>query len=891
MLKGKCNRYVFCGKKDAKGLPLTAMEIPSKYAPREVEKQWYQAWLDQKAFASKPDNRPAYTIVIPPPNVTGVLHMGHMLNVTIQDVLVRRARMKGFNACWVPGTDHASIATEAKVVQKLRESGVKKSDLSREEFLEHAWEWTHKHGGIILEQLKELGASCDWDRTTFTLDPIRSESVLKAFNTLHKQGHVYRGLRMVNWDPEAQTSISDEEVIHKDVDRQLYHVRYAIPSKPGTYVTVATTRPETIMGDTAIAVHPDDARYASLVGLEAELPIGGRLIPIISDDYIDIDFGTGALKVTPAHDVNDHAIGEKHGLEVIDIFHADATLNSHGLVYEGMDRFVARKAVLKDLKASGALVKTEPYQSSIGTSERTGAVVEPRLSLQWFVRMPELAKPALDAVLNDDVALVPKKFLNTYKHWMENVRDWCISRQLWWGHQIPVWYYGDGESDYVVAMDADSALLAAQQATSNNALTMADIKQDPDCLDTWFSSWLWPLSVFDGIRNPDNEEINYYYPTADLVTAPEILFFWVARMIMAGTHFRNEKPFSTVYLTGIVRDKQGRKMSKSLGNSPDPIGLMDIYGADGVRMGMLLTSPAGNDLPFDEDLCAQGRNFTNKVWNALRLVKGWDVDESVNDEASMWAVNWFKGHLSLELKDLEKDFERYALSEALMRLYKLIWQDFCAWYLELIKPAYNKPMHPDVMAATLDIFDTLMTALHPFTPFLTEEVWHRLRDGRVGELLTLASFPEQTTAEDLSHEFAQLEAHVVALRQFRNNKGMPQKVAMGVAMDVVPVAWAGIAKLTHAVIDQSDAGIPLRVGTVEIRVHTADAVIDIEAEKAKLDKDIAYNQGFMRSVQAKLSNERFIASAPDKVIDIEKRKLADAKAKLEVAVSQRAALD
>lgn len=866
------------------------MEIPSKYAPRAVEKQWYETWMARNAFASTPDERPAYTIVIPPPNVTGVLHMGHMLNNTIQDVLVRRARMKGFNACWVPGTDHASIATEAKVVQKLREQGIKKSDLTREEFLEHAWEWTHKHGGIILEQLKELGASCDWERTAFTMDEVRSESVIQVFNELYKQGHIYRGYRMVNWDPEAQTSLSDEEVIHKDVERKLYDVRYEIAERPGTYLTVATTRPETIMGDTGVAVHPDDPRYQGLIGLHAILPVGGRKVPIIADDYIDIGFGTGALKVTPAHDTNDFAIGEKHGLEVLDTFNADGTLNEHGLQYAGMDRFEARKAVVKDLEASGALTAVKPYASSIGTSERTGAVVEPRLSLQWYVNMPELAKPALDAVMNDEIELVPKKFVNTYRHWMENVRDWCISRQLWWGHQIPVWYYGDGDEDFVVAHNADEALDLAREATGQAELAADALRQDPDCLDTWFSSWLWPLSVFDGVRHPENEEYKYYYPTADLVTAPEILFFWVARMIMAGYAFDGQKPFSNVYLTGIVRDKQGRKMSKSLGNSPDPIGLMDTYGADGVRMGMLLTSPAGNDLPFDEELCLQGRNFTNKVWNALRLVKGWNTSDQVEDPAADWAVQWFQQHLAQSLAELEKDFERYALSDALMRLYKLIWNDFCAWYLELVKPAYGEPMSQANYDATLNFFDALMSALHPFTPFLTEEVWHRLREGREDELLMLQPWPEMATGESLSAAFDEMEHYVVALRQFRNDKGLPNKESIGVSVDQVPAAWNAIAKLCKAELVDHEGGMPVRVDTVEIRVHTADAAVDVAAEIDKLEKEIAYNQGFLKSVNAKLSNEKFVNGAPEQVVANERKKKADAEAKIEVAQGQLAAL-
>ena len=704
------------------------MEIASKYAPGLVERLWYTRWMDGNAFRSTPDERPAYAIVIPPPNVTGVLHMGHMLNNTIQDVLIRRARMRGYNACWVPGTDHASIATEAKVVQKLRESGIKKSDLSREAFLEHAWEWTHKHGGIILEQLKTLGASCDWDRTAFTMDETRSASVLKVFVDLYAKGHIYRGQRMVHWDPEAKTSLSDEEVLHKDIQAKLYYVRYEVVEKPGTYLTVATSRPETIMADRAIAINPKDKRYTALHGLHVRVPLGGMEIPIITDEYVTPDFGTGCLKVTPAHDWNDFAIGQKHGLDVIDVLNEDGTLNEHGLEWAGMDRFAARKATAAHLEERGDLVKVETYASTVGTSERTGAVVEPRLSLQWWVRMPELAKPALDAVMSDEIQLIPEKFKNTYRHWMENVKDWCISRQLWWGHQIPAYFYGEGEEDFVVALSVEEALEKARQASGNSGLQASDLRQDEDCLDTWFSSWLWPISVFDGINHPDNPELDYYYPTQDLVTAPEILFFWVARMAMAGYEYTGKKPFEKVYLTGIVRDKLGRKMSKSLGNSPDPLALIEQYGADGVRMGMLMSSPAGNDLPFDEDLCLQGRNFSNKVWNALRLVKGWEAGEGEVDAASAWAMTWFEQVLSETLIQLEDDFQKYRLSDALMRLYKLIWDDFCSWYLEMVKPAYGEPIAAPVLAKTVDFFEALMKALHPFMPFITEEVWHVLRE-------------------------------------------------------------------------------------------------------------------------------------------------------------------
>ena len=723
------------------------MEIASKYAPGLVERLWYTRWMDGNAFRSTPDERPAYAIVIPPPNVTGVLHMGHMLNNTIQDVLIRRARMRGYNACWVPGTDHASIATEAKVVQKLRESGIKKSDLSREAFLEHAWEWTHKHGGIILEQLKTLGASCDWDRTAFTMDETRSASVLKVFVDLYAKGHIYRGQRMVHWDPEAKTSLSDEEVLHKDIQAKLYYVRYEVVEKPGTYLTVATSRPETIMADRAIAINPKDKRYTALHGLHVRVPLGGMEIPIITDEYVTPDFGTGCLKVTPAHDWNDFAIGQKHGLDVIDVLNEDGTLNEHGLEWAGMDRFAARKATAAHLEERGDLVKVETYASTVGTSERTGAVVEPRLSLQWWIRMPELAKPALDAVMGDEIQLIPEKFKNTYRHWMENVKDWCISRQLWWGHQIPAYFYGEGEEDFVVALSVEEALEKARQASGNNRLQASDLRQDEDCLDTWFSSWLWPISVFDGINKPNNPELDYYYPTQDLVTAPEILFFWVARMAMAGYEYTGKKPFEKVYLTGIVRDKLGRKMSKSLGNSPDPLALIEQYGADGVRMGMLMSSPAGNDLPFDEDLCLQGRNFSNKVWNALRLVKGWEAGEGEVDEASAWAMTWFEQVLSETLTQLEDDFQKYRLSDALMRLYKLIWDDFCSWYLEMVKPAYGEPIAAPVLAKTVDFFEALMKALHPFMPFITEEVWHVLREVDSDRFLNLQDWPEPSTAD------------------------------------------------------------------------------------------------------------------------------------------------
>ena len=750
------------------------MKIASKYIPENVEKSWYQLWLEEKAFTSIPDDRDSFTIVIPPPNVTGVLHMGHMLNNTIQDILVRRARMKGFNACWVPGTDHASIATEAKVVHKLREEGIKKSDLSRDDFLKHAWDWTDKHGGIILEQLQNIGASCDWDRTAFTMDKARTESVIKVFVDLYNKGYIYRGLRMVHWDPEAKTSVSDEEVIHKDVEAKLFYVKYEIVERPGEYITIATSRPETIMADRAIAINPKDERYIDIHGLKVRIPISKEEIPIILDDYVTTDFGTGCLKVTPAHDWNDYAIGQKHNLEVIDILNADGTLNKNGLQWEGIDRFEARRKIADYLDKNGDLSKIEIYSTSIGTSERTGAIIEPRLSLQWWIKMPELAKPAIKAIDDGEIRLIPNKFKNTYSHWMNNIKDWCISRQLWWGHQIPAYFYGDSEDDFVVATDPNEALRIAKEASGNSSLELSDLKQDQDCLDTWFSSWIWPISVFDGINNPDNKELNYYYPTQDLVTAPEILFFWVARMVMAGYEFTQKKPFKNVYLTGIVRDKKGRKMSKSLGNSPDPLDLIKKYGADGVRMGMLLSSPAGNDLPFDEDLCVQGRNFSNKIWNALRLVQGWEVNSSLESgKVEEWSIKWFDEVLSDTLILLENDFKQYRLSEALMKIYKLIWNDFCSWYLELIKPAYGEPISKETYDKSIQFFDSLMKILHPFMPFITEEVWHILGNYEKHKFINDQGWPDSTTdSSKYIQDFSHLEELTIALRNFRKEKNL-----------------------------------------------------------------------------------------------------------------------
>ena len=863
------------------------MELPSKYAPQAIEAKWYAYWLQNQHFKSIPDGRPAYTIVIPPPNVTGVLHMGHMLNNTIQDVLVRRARLRGFNACWVPGTDHASIATEAKVVQKLRAEGIKKSDLTRDAFLEHAWDWTHKHGGIILDQLKKLGASCDWDRTAFTLDEERSDSVYKVFVDLYEKGFIYRGLRMVHWDPEAKTSLSDEEVIHKDIQAKLYHVRYELEDAPGTYLTVATSRPETIMGDVAIAVNPKDERYRHLHGKRVRVPVGDRLIPIVADDYVATDFGTGCLKVTPAHDWNDFAIGQKHGLETLDVLNEDGTLSAHGLQYAGMDRFAARKQVAADLEANGLLAKVEEYASSVGTSERTGAVVEPRLSLQWWIRMPELAKPALEAVESNEIRLIPEKFKNTYRHWMENVKDWCISRQLWWGHRIPAYFYGTGENDFVVALSAEDALEKARSASGNPSLAASDLRQDADCLDTWFSSWLWPISVFDGINRPDNPEMAYYYPTQDLVTAPEILFFWVARMAMAGYEYTGKRPFENVYLTGIVRDKQGRKMSKSLGNSPDPLVLIDQYSADGVRMGMLLTSPAGNDLPFDEDLCVTGRNFTNKVWNALRLVKGWEVAEVPADAASEWAVRWFEQVLAQAVADLNDDFDKYRLSEALMRTYKLVWDDFCAWYLEAVKPAYGAPIAASTLAATVAFFEELMILLHPFMPFITEEVYHVLAERPEGSTINHAAWPAPSTADrSLLADFTSLEGVITALRTLRKDKNVPFKEALDVYYTgAEPAGAALIQKLTNLSRFESCLEAPtdttaVRAGTREFHVVLTVSEADAANEREKAEKDLVYLQGFAKSIQAKLSNERFVSGAPASVIDNERKKLADAESKM-----------
>ncbi|MEP2936946.1 MAG: valine--tRNA ligase [Gilvibacter sp.] len=866
------------------------MALASKYSPKEVEEKWYSYWMEQGYFKSQVNEKEPYTIVIPPPNVTGVLHMGHMLNNTLQDILIRRARLKGFNACWVPGTDHASIATEAKVVAKLKADGIEKNDLSRDQFLEHAWDWTHKHGGIILEQLKKLGASCDWDRTKFTMDPELSDSVIKVFVDLYNKGKIYRGYRMVNWDPSAQTTLSDEEVIYQEKQGTLYYLKYQIADS-NDFLTIATTRPETILGDTAICINPNDERFTHLKGKKAIVPICDREIPIIEDEYVDIEFGTGCLKVTPAHDINDKALGDKHNLEIIDTLNDDGTLNSFGMHYQGKDRFVARKELVKELEAMGRIVKTEPYTNNVGTSERTGAIIEPKLSDQWFLDMKELAQPALDAVLNEEVALVPAKFINTYRHWMENVRDWNISRQLWWGHQIPAYFYGDGKQDFVVAQTQEEALLMAQETSGNASLTIADLKQDPDVLDTWFSSWLWPISVFNGIMEPDNEEINYYYPTNDLVTAPEILFFWVARMIIAGYEYRDAKPFSNVYLTGIVRDKQRRKMSKSLGNSPDPIELIEKYGADGVRVGMLLSSPAGNDLMFDEDLCKQGSGFVNKIWNAYRLVQGWDVNEQTpQTESEKLAIDWYKNKFAQTLETIEDHYSKYRLSDALMATYKLIWDDFCSWFLEAVKPPYQGTMSQTTYDQIIGIFEENLKLIHPFVPFVSEEIWQHIAKRNPEDALIVASWPETTDFnEKVIADFEFATDVVAGIRTIRKEKNISFKDTIDLKVldneKVNQQTDAMITKLGNiASLDYVDAGVDgamsFRVKSNEYFVPMAGA-IDVEEEIAKLTEELAYTEGFLKSVQKKLSNERFVSGAPEQVVAIERNKEADALAKIE----------
>ncbi|MBN9302916.1 MULTISPECIES: valine--tRNA ligase [Dysgonomonas] len=865
------------------------MEIASKYNPAEVEDKWYKYWLENKFFHSEPDSREPYTIVIPPPNVTGVLHMGHMLNNTIQDILVRRARMMGKNACWVPGTDHASIATEAKVVGKLAAEGISKNDLTREAFLEHAWEWTHKHGGIILEQLKKLGASCDWDRTCFTMDEKRSESVLKVFVDLYNKGLIYRGIRMVNWDPSAKTAVSDEEVIHHEVNGKLYYLRYKVaPQTPqegdAEYIVVATTRPETIFGDIAVCINPNDPKTAHMKGKKVIVPIANRVVPIIEDEYVDMEFGTGFLKVTPAHDVNDYMLGEKYNLEVIDIFNDNGTLNSHGLQYEGMDRFDVRKKIEKDLEELGLMEKTEAYTNSVGYSERTNVPIEPKLSMQWFLKMEDLAKPALEAVENDTIKFHPAKFKNTYRHWMENIKDWNISRQLWWGHQIPAYYLPEG--GFVVGETPEKALAEAQKQNPN--LKMEDLRQDEDCLDTWFSSWLWPISVFDGINNPDNKDIKYYYPTNDLVTGPDIIFFWVARMIMSGYEYRGEACFNNVYFTGIVRDKLGRKMSKQLGNSPDPIELMEKYGADGVRMGLLLTAPAGNDLPFDESLCEQGRNFNNKIWNAFRLVKGWEVSDSIEQpESSRIAIEWFQNVLAKTASELDDLFGKYRLSEALMSLYKLFWDEFSSWYLEMAKPAYQQPIDKKTYEATLGFFDSLLRLLHPFMPFITEELWQALAERKAGESIMVSEMPKEVSfSNDLIDTFEKVKEVIAGVRTIRLQKNIPNKEELSLELigqyntdfDTV-ISKMGNLTSINTVAEKDPTSVSFLVGTTEFSVPLGNN-IDIEAELKRLNDELKYLEGFLKSVAAKLSNEKFVANAKPEIVENERKKQADAESKI-----------
>lgn len=870
-------------------------ELATKYDPADVEGKWYAYWEEHGLFKSTPDGRQPYTIVIPPPNVTGILHMGHMLNNTIQDILVRRARMEGKNACWVPGTDHASIATEAKVVGKLAAEGIKKNDLTREEFLKHAWAWKEEHGGIILKQLRKLGASCDWDRTGFTMDEIRSESVLKVFTDLYNKGLIYRGVRMVNWDPKALTALSDEEVIYKDEHSKLYYLRYFIEGED-KYIIVATTRPETILGDSAVCVNPNDERYSFLKGKRVIVPLVNRAVPIIMDEYVDIEFGTGCLKVTPAHDVNDYMLGEKYNLPTIDIFNNDGTISEAGGMYIGMDRFDVRKQIAKDLEAAGLLEKIEEYDNKVGYSERTNVVIEPKLSMQWFLKMSDLAKPALDAVMNDDIKFYPAKFKNTYRHWMENIKDWCISRQLWWGHRIPAYYLPQG--GFVVAPTAEEALQLAREKSGNADLQASDLRQDEDCLDTWFSSWLWPISLFDGINRPDNEEIDYYYPTSDLVTGPDIIFFWVARMIMAGYEYRGKAPFNNVYFTGIVRDKIGRKMSKSLGNSPDALELIKTYGADGVRMGLMLAAPAGNDILYDDALCEQGRNFNNKIWNAFRLVKGWEVDETIaQPEASAAATQWFEAELNRTLEEVKDLFGKYRLSEALMAVYKLFWDEFSSWYLETIKPAYQKPIDKKTNDTTLGYFDALLRMLHPFMPFITEELWQHLAERKEGESIMTARMPEPKAYDSaLIERFETAKQIIAGIRTIRLQKNIPNKEPLSLqiigshnnSLDCVIVKLTNLSAI-ETVTEKDATAASFLVGTTEYAVPLGNN-IDVEAELKKLNDELKYMQGFLKTVLGKLSNERFVQNAPAAVVEMERKKQADAESKIKSLEESIAAL-
>lgn len=880
------------------------MEIPKKYEPEQIETKWYKTWMDGGYFRSVPDERESYTVVIPPPNVTGVLHMGHMLNNTIQDVLIRRARMLGKNACWIPGTDHASIATEAKVVNKLRKEGIKKSDLSREEFLQHAWDWTEKHGGIILEQLKKLGASCDWDRTRFTMDEQYYNSVIDVFIDLYDKGKIYRGVRMVNWDPEALTAVSDEEVQHKEVNSKLFYVRYKVDGTEDEWLTIATTRPETILADTAVCVHPDDDRYKQYIGKHVTIPIVNRRVPVIADTYIDKEFGTGCLKVTPAHDINDYELSRKHNLDVIDILNDNGTLNDQAMHYAGMDRFKVRKEIAKELDEMGYLVKVEDHVNKIGFSERTDAVIEPKLSLQWFVRMKELAEPALENVMNDTIHFYPNKFKNTYRHWMENIKDWCISRQLWWGHRIPAYYYGNGADEFVVAKNSDEAFEKAKLKSGKADFKMEDLKQDEDVLDTWFSSWLWPISVFDTqVYNSGkaNDELKYYYPTSDLVTAPEIMFFWVARMIIAGYEYQGTFPFRNVYYTGIVRDKLGRKMSKSLGNSPDPIELIQKYGADGVRVGMLLSSPAGNDLLFDSGLCEQGRNFSNKIWNAFRLVSSWKVIEQEQPQGNVVAIQWFDSRFNVALTEINDHYEKFRMSDALMSMYKLIWDDFCSWYLEMIKPGFEAPIDQKTYEATITFFEQLLKVMHPFMPFLSEELWHLIRERNEKEMLIISKWPETKTPDkDILDRFAFAEQVISNIRTIRNEKSIAQKVKINLVVlsrekeidrsfDEVICKLCNISKLEYGQEKIGNA-YTFVVKSNEYFIPFNES-IDVKGEIESLKKELEYTRGFLNSVMKKLSNERFVSGAPATVLDLERKKQADAESKIKVLEDKIASLN
>ncbi len=880
------------------------MELASKYDPQAVESKWYQYWLDNKLFSSKPDGREPYTVVIPPPNVTGVLHMGHMLNNTIQDILVRRARMEGKNACWVPGTDHASIATEAKVVNRLAQQGIKKTDLTREEFLKHAWDWTHEHGGIILKQLRRLGASCDWDRTSFTMDETRSRAVIHVFCDLYNKGLIYRGVRMVNWDPKAQTALSDEEVIYKDEHSKLYYLKYYVVEKDcqqveegnvmhkddkGYYAVVATTRPETIMGDSAMCINPEDKKNTWLKGKHVIVPLVNREIPVIEDSYVDIEFGTGCLKVTPAHDINDHALGLKHGLQTIDIFNDNGTISEAAGMYVGQDRMDVRKQIAIDLQNAGLMEKIEDYNNKVGFSERTNVPIEPKLSTQWFLKMQHFADIALPPVMDDDIEFYPKKYKNTYRHWLENIKDWCISRQLWWGHRIPAYYFdNNGKQDYVVAETAEEALKLAQAKNAN--IKAEDLEQESDCLDTWFSSWLWPISLFDGIEHPDNEEINYYYPTSDLVTGPDIIFFWVARMIMAGYEYRGKMPFKHVYFTGIVRDKLGRKMSKSLGNSPDPLDLIDKFGADGVRMGMMLSAPAGNDILFDESLCEQGRNFNNKIWNAFRLVKGWETADIEQPKSAEIAVKWFDAKLKVVNEEMQKQFKDYRISEALMTVYKLFWDEFSSWYLEMVKPAYGQPIDKQSYEATLKFFDALLKMLHPFMPFITEELWQHIYDRKDGESIMREKLeiPAPTAEEKkLAADIENVKQIIAGVRTVRNQKNIAQKEQLTLqvvgkndfeAYNDVTLKMANLDKI-EVIAEKSADASSFMVGTDEFAVPLGD-LIDVAAEIEKAEAQLKHLEGFLMGVRKKLSNENFVAHAPEKVVALERKKESDSVEKI-----------